>query len=95
MKNATLEKMIQTTPRHLIKKRLSGGFQRAKSAWRVKAGRREILRLGEHMLQDLGFDDEGNLLTPAKTEIHVGDGRGCRGLPSGRPLGWCDCECAG
>lgn len=58
----------------------------------AEASRREMINLGEHMLQDLGLDAEGRPLPPTKLKTQIDEvGGDCDASPLRTPV-WCDCN---
>lgn len=77
---------------HSLKAELKRGIDRLKSHRRAKTSRREMIKLGEHMLRDLGFDAAGQLLPPLKSATQISKDVGDCEVLSCWPQAWCDCK---
>ena len=71
---------------------LKSAIDRIKANWRAATGRREMMKLGSHLLQDLGLNAKGRPLDKMHSGTRIGESRGCcEGQTYVTPV-WCDCK---
>lgn len=78
--------------RHSWKAEFKSAIGRIKANRRAATGRREMMKLGNHLLQDLGLNAEGRPLDTMHSRTNIGGSIGCCEGPTHVAPVWCDCK---
>ena len=83
---------VQRTGRHAWKAELNEAVGKIKANWKATRSRREMMKLGNHLLQDLGLNAEGQPLHTMHSRTKIGKSQGrFKGKTFVAPV-WCDCR---